>query len=159
MSEYINVYQFSNIFSDYIGQQPGVSAVMRRTLPARTIYVLACQVNNKLFQSLLERQEAAVQHSGVEMSVSALFNGVISDELPDESAWTTAYQAGPICVQMIKMLQTSNTDTNTIDTINYVYRAPMRKGQIKWKDQRLILIRPIASTLKNVELVIVPLDL
>jgi hypothetical protein len=35
----------------------------------------------------------------------------------------------------------------------------MRKSQIKWKDQRLILIEPIASMLKNVELGIVPLDL
>jgi hypothetical protein len=129
---------------------------MRRTLPARTISVLARQVHHKLFQSLLDRQEAAVQHSGVEMSVSALFNGVIRDELPDKSAWTTAYQAEPICVQMKKWLQTSNIDTNTINTIHCVYPAPMRKGQIKWKDQGLILIERIASTLKNVELVIVP---
>jgi hypothetical protein len=119
MSEYIDMYQFSNNFSDYISQQPEVSAIMRRTLPARTISVIARQVHHKLFQSLLDRQEAAVQHYGVKISVSTLFNGVIRDELPDESAWTAAYQADPISVQMvIKMLQTSNIDTHTINTIH-----------------------------------------
>eukprot|EP00978_Attheya_sp_CCMP212_P002696 scaffold5516_cov32-Attheya_sp.AAC.2 len=113
---------------------------------------------------LREKLEALVVNQedrfGVDLSVSAFMNGIISDELPEDTAWQKAYKSDSSTQAMIAMLHDpSKITTESLLNVHSTFRPPMRDSQIKWIENRLYFQEPIAHSTKSIRLVIVPNDL
>jgi hypothetical protein len=94
------------------------------------------------------------------MSIPALFNGIIADQLPDESAWTAAYNNDPSCAMIIRLITNPGLiKPDTLDKIHSVYRSPIRRSEIKWENHRLQMYEPVANSTNKVRLTIVPVEL
>ena len=160
IAEYTSLFGYDNNYSSYLNRQPDVSNILRRTLPSNTAHRIIETADNILQASSLARQSIASEASGFDLSIPALFNGVIANELPDASAWATAYNQDRLCASMINMILNPHTITTTnINEIHPIYRATLRQSKIKWEDERLILEEPVAQSTKGVRLIIVPSDL
>jgi hypothetical protein len=89
-----------------------------------------------------------------------MFNGIIADQMRDESAWAITYSQDIGCSTIIKMITNPSQITNdNLSRVHAVYQAPIRQSQMKWEGQRLLLYKPIANSTKTVRLTIVPIDL
>jgi hypothetical protein len=115
------------------------------------------EIINKPLQGLLSAQS---ERYNINLSVPALFNGIIATELPTDDAWTYAYQTDENCRQIMKMLLNPSSITNSgLQAINPIYRSAMHDSNIRMENNRLCLFEPIASLNKQLKLVIVPSDL
>ena len=94
------------------------------------------------------------------LSIPALFSGIIQDELPDTHAWQSGYSANTQCNAMWKMINNpSLIDTEKLQQIDSIYQAPMQNLQIKIIEDRLCFLEPVAQLTKTLKLIIVPKDL
>jgi hypothetical protein len=160
LAEYTSFFGYDPNYSTYLNGQPDVTQVLRRTLPYKTAAHIAETTSHILESSIHLRSEEASSTSGVDLSIPALFNGIIADKMPDESAWADAYSHDVCCATIIKMIiNPSRITTEELSKIHAVYRAPIRQSQIKWENERLLLYEPIANSTKTVRLTIVPNDL
>jgi hypothetical protein len=106
------------------------------------------------------RSKLAASALGINSSIPAMFNGIIADQMPDESAWAIAYSQDIGCSTIIKMITNPSQITNdNLSRVHAVYRAPICQSQMKCEGQRLLLYEPIANSTKTVRLTIVPIDL
>jgi hypothetical protein len=113
MSEYIMAFGYSANVTHYLTQQPSVTQILRRMTPANTISAIIRATHDKLYVSTRQRTEIAAQYADTELSVSALFNGIIKDELPDTLAWKLAYASDGGCRNIIHMIKSKNSTTTS----------------------------------------------
>ena len=158
--EYTTLFGFSNEYSIYLSTQPDVIALLARTTPSRTMAQIV-NIVHALFRSNLDsRCETVSASTDLDLSIPALFNGIIRDNMPDDSAWKFAYRHDENCARLISMLaDPSSISTPNLTQIHSSYRAPMRQSQIKWENNRLSLYEPVANSTNTVRLTIVPVEL
>jgi hypothetical protein len=106
--------------------------------------------HHKLYHSISQRTEVAAQYRGTELSVSSLFNGIIKDRLPYQSAWQAAYASDAECRQILQMIESKIINNDTLSQVHPMYRAPMRKSQIRWEHNRLTIYEPIFNSTQTV---------
>jgi hypothetical protein len=103
-----------------------------------------------------QKTQANAAHFDLDLSIPALFSGVIQDELPGD-AWKSCYSTDPPCDAMWKMIENpSLIDIEKLQQIDSIYRAPMR---IKIIENRLCFLKPVAHSTTTVILIIIPNDL
>jgi hypothetical protein len=103
---------------------------------------------------------AQAERYDIDLSIPALFNGIIATDLPQDGAWSLAYQSDENCRNIIATLKNPLLITPAkLTTIDPIYRTAMRDSNIRMVDKRLCLFEPIASSTKQLRLVIVPSDL
>jgi hypothetical protein len=118
-----------------------------------TIYVYLHQIRQV-------KINANAQRFNLDLSVPALFSGIIKDELPDDFSWQQAYDADPQCKAMRAMIgNPAKINAESLLAIDSIYRAPMRNSQIKIVEDRLCYFEPVAHSTKEIKLIIVPKDL
>lgn len=126
-------------------------------VPSKTMASIAMILHEKLFSSLNNLLVSQEERYGIDLSVSALFNGVSISDLPDSHSWACAYEADDQCQHMINMIRNPSLICNReLTKIDAVYRSPMRNSEIKFIDGRLRFFEPIADSVRVIELVIVP---
>jgi hypothetical protein len=156
----------SIIYSIKIGletlEMPGLNSpsCFKPTFPYNTAVQIAETTSRIIESSIASRREEASSINGVDLSIPALFNGIIADQLPDALAWNDAYKHDTCCSNIIKMiLNPSRISTEELNKIHAVYRARICQSQMKWENHRLILNEPIANSTNIVRLTVVPTDL
>jgi hypothetical protein len=160
VAEFTSFFGYGPNFSTYLNGQPDVTNVLRRTLPYNTATRIAETTSQILESSINIRSNEASSVLGVDLSISALFNGIIGDQMPDESAWCNAYSHDVSCAAIIKMIKDPSKITpEELIKIHSVYRSPIRQSQMKWEDQRLVLYETVANSTKTVRLTVIPLEL
>jgi hypothetical protein len=113
-----------------------------------------------LFNIKSQKTQWNATRFNLDLSVPALFSGIIQDELPDAHAWKSAYSTDKPCNFMWKMINNpSLIDTENLQKIDSIYQAPMRNSQIKIINNRLCFLEPVANSTTTVKLIIVPSDL
>jgi hypothetical protein len=133
---------------------------LRRTLPCRTASQISETTNSLLQSSIQDRSRLASEDSGIDLSIPALFNGIIADELPDKSAWKAAYDNDASCAMIIQLVTNPGLiKPATLDKVHSVYRSSLRKSEIKWENCRLQMYEPVANSTNKVRLTIVPGEL
>jgi hypothetical protein len=151
VAEYASFFGYNPNYSAYLNGQPYVTEVLRRTLPYNIATQIAETTSHILEWSINIRSEEASLASGVDLSIPVLFNGIIGDQMPDESAWANAYSHDLSCATIIKMLlNPSNITTAEVAKVHAVYRAPIWQSQMKWENQRLLLYEPISNSTKTI---------
>jgi hypothetical protein len=151
VTEYTSFFGYDLDYLAYLNGQPDVTEVLRRTLPYNTATRIAETTSHILESSVNIRSEEASPTSGVDLSIPALFNGIIGDQMPDGSAWANAYSHDLNCATIIKMLlNPGNITTVEVAKVHAIYRAPIRQSQMKWENQRLLLYEPISNSTKTV---------
>jgi hypothetical protein len=151
VTEYTSFFGYDLDYLAYLNGQPDVTEVLRRTLPYNTATRIAETTSHILKSSINIRSEEASSISGVDLSIPALFNGIIGDQMPDESAWANAYSHDLNCATIIKMLlNPGNITTAEVAKVHAVYRAPIWQSQMKWENQQLLLYKPISNSTKTV---------
>ena len=103
-AEYTSLFGYDPNYLTYLNGQPNVTHVLRRTLPYKTAAQIAKTTSHILELSINIRSEEASSIAGVELSIPALLNGIITDQMPDESAWADAYSHDVSCTAIIKMI-------------------------------------------------------
>ena len=89
-----------------------------------------------------------------------MFNGIIADELPDESAWKAAYSNDLCCAAILSLLLNPGKITNeSLSEVHSIYRSAVRNSKLKWENKRIVLYEPIANSTNTIRLTIVPLEL
>jgi hypothetical protein len=137
-----------------------VTTALRRTLPCRTVTRIVRDTNNLLRRSIHQRSEHASHSTGADLSIPALFNGIIADQLPDESVWKYAYGKDKCCATIIRLILNPSRITNKVlSKVHLTYRTAVRTSKLKWDENRLTLFEPIANSTNTVRLTIIPLDL
>jgi hypothetical protein len=67
----------------------------------------------------------------IDLLVPALFNGIITTQLPTDDAWTQAYQNDSNCKQIIEMLiKTLLITTAKLQSVDPIYRSAKRNPYI-----------------------------
>ena len=161
LTEYISCYGYDSNYSSYLTGQPNIIHALRRTLPCRTVQHIAAESAHFSLRSSIDRRSIhASNTTGVDLFIPARFNGIIADQLPDESAWRTAYENDESCNAILRLISNPGDITNeSLIKVHYTYRAAIRNSKIKWERQRLILYEPVAHSTNSIRLTIVPLEL
>jgi hypothetical protein len=79
VAEYTSFFGYEPNYSTYLNGQPDVPIILRRTLPRNTATRIAETASHILDSSINIRSKAASSVSGINLSVSAMFNGIIGD--------------------------------------------------------------------------------
>ena len=162
----ISIYEYLSFFlfsKNYTVKSAGTSQILK-TLQTTTAFRTLSDILHKAYKLLIQFQESSVTYNAIstwlDLDVPSFMNGIIMNELPNEYAWTSGYKRDPSCAMLIKMVQQPSLITKAnLDQVNYIYRDPMRKHQIEYKNNRLIYNEPIAASHKALKLIIVPLSL
>jgi hypothetical protein len=110
--------------------------------------------------SIDQQSIKASKSTGVKVSIPAMFDGVIADELPDKSAWKAAYSNDSWCAAILSLLLNPGKITNeSLSEVHSIYRSAVRNSKLKWENKRIVLYEPIANSMNNIRLTIVPLEL
>ena len=77
----------------------------------------------------------------------SIFNGATSSELSSHENWKGAYNIDPATKAILDILDNfSKVDSlDVTNKVNYVYRVPLRKHMISWKNSRLAMKEPIVN--------------
>jgi hypothetical protein len=117
-------------------------------------------VHNVLRSNLDQRCETVSAFTDLDLSIPALFNGIIRDNMPDDSAWKESYSSDENCAKLISMIaDPSQISNDNLSQVHSSYLAPIRQSQIKWENDRLTLYEPVANSTSTVRLTIVPVEL
>jgi hypothetical protein len=86
-------------------------------------------------ESLINRRSGIIgaqsEQYNLDLSVSALFNGVIVTDFPDDDAWLQAYQSDNNCRNIIEMLKNpSLVNTAKLQSTNPIYQSAMWNSYI-----------------------------
>jgi hypothetical protein len=159
-SEYVDTFGYDKNFNFEISDKPGLLDRLKRTIPARTMQTILEATSIYLSNIKNQKTQANAARFDLDLSIPALFSGIISDELPDAHAWKSGYSADKQCNAMWKMVENpSLIDTEKLQHIDSIYRAPMRNSQIRIIEDRLCFLEPVAHSTTTVKLIIVPADL
>jgi hypothetical protein len=161
LTEYTSCFGYGPNYSTYLlNGQPDVITALRRTLPCRTASRIVEAANYFLRSSINQLSIEASKSTGVELSIPAMFNGIITDELPDELAWKTAYSNDPCCAAILSLLLNPGKITNeSLSEVHSIYWSAVRNSKLKWENKRIVLYEPIANSTNTIRLTIVPLEL
>jgi hypothetical protein len=92
--------------------------------------------------------------------VPALCNGIIAMDLQNDGTWSQAYRSDKNTRQIMEMLKNPSLITTAkLNAIDPIYRSAMQDLRIRMVNKRLCLFEQIASSTKQLQLVIVPSDL
>jgi hypothetical protein len=80
ITEYMSFFGYDPNYLVYLNDQPDVITALQRTLPCRTVMQIVKTTNNLLMMSIDQRSEEATHLTGVNLSIQALFNGIITDQ-------------------------------------------------------------------------------
>jgi hypothetical protein len=153
-------FGYNTNYLAYLNGQPNVTTSLRRTLPCRTITWIVKATNSLLRRSIDQRSKQTSHSTGVDLSIPALFDGIIADQLPDESAWKSACNNDQCCSTIIRLILNPSRITNEVlSKVHPTYRWAVRTSKLKWEENRLILFEPIANSANTVWLIIIPLEL
>jgi hypothetical protein len=159
-AEYVSTFGYDSSFNTAVSKTLQNPCLLKQTLPARTMAAITNHLELLLTKPMHTLLTTQAERYDVDLSVPALFNGIISTELPNDHTWTIAYEADKNCRRIMEMLQNPSLITPlTLNTIDPIYRTPMRDSCIRVEDKRLCLFEPIAASTKQLKLVIVPSDL
>jgi hypothetical protein len=160
LTEYPSCFGYEPNYSTYLNGQPNVITALRRTLPCRTASRIVETANYFLRSSIDQRSIGASKSTGVELSIAAMFNGIIADELPDKSAWKAAYSNDPCCAAILSLLLNPGKIMNgSLSEVHSIYRSAVRNSKLKWENKRIVLYEPTANSTNTIRLTIVPLEL
>jgi hypothetical protein len=130
------------------------------TIPAITMQALVESTSIYLSNIRDHKITSNATRFDLDLSIPALFSGIIQDKLPDAHAWKQAYKIDKQCNQLWQMAENpSIATTENLQQIDSIYRAPMRNSQIKIIEDRLCFLEPVAHSTKTVKLIIVPANL
>jgi hypothetical protein len=160
IAEYISTFGYDASFNTIVCQTLQNPIILRQSIPARTMTAVANHVHEILALPMHTLLCEQAERYDIDLSVPALFNGIITTELPNDEAWTQAYQNDKSSKQIIEMLDNPLLITTTrLPSIDPIYRSALGDSHIRMNENCLCLFEPIASSTKQLQLVIVPLDL
>jgi hypothetical protein len=158
--ECTTLFGFNHEHSIYLSTQPDALVLLARTTPSRMMSQTVNIVHSLFRSNLDSRCETVSASTDLDLSIPALFNGTIRDDMPDDSAWQFACRNDENCARLISMTSDpSSISTQNLTQIHSSCRAPMRQSQIKWENDRLSLYEPVANSTNTVRLTTVPVEL
>jgi hypothetical protein len=90
-------------------------------------------------------------------TIQAFVNGAIGARLPSHTRWVEAYAADPeCCVIRDLIVYPSKICKETLKTVHYSYRQPLRQSLIVIEDEMLIFREPIRGSTSYTRLQLVP---
>eukprot|EP00957_Ditylum_brightwellii_P182450 13898781-Ditylum_brightwellii.AAC.1 len=96
----------------------------------------------------------------IDLSTMAIFNGMISIELPSNKDYKNAYTNDNECQWLIKMATDPSKISNRhLNKVHHTYRQSLQEGNVIYEQKKLYLLEPVARTTSKVKLLIVPKDL
>ena len=158
--EYISIFGYDHEFNHRIAKDDCNLRFMKSTIPANTQRTIIEMLSSILESTQQKRVEAQTIRYGVNFERSVFLNGLVRDNLPTHLSWQRAYDVDKDCNLMILMVQNKHLITKkNLEKLHHIFRSPMRKSQIVYEDEKLILKEPIVNSNKVLRLIIVPEDL
>jgi hypothetical protein len=151
IAEYISTFGYNASFNTIICQTLQNPIILRQqSIPARIMTAVANCVQEILASPMHTLLCEQAERYDIDLSVPALFNGIITTELPNDEAWTQAYQNDKGCKQIMEMLDNPSLITTTrLQSIDPIYRSALRDSHVRMNENRLCLFEPIASSTKQ----------
>jgi hypothetical protein len=160
IAEYFSAFGYDPSFNTSVCKTLQNPCLLRQTLPARTMTVVATKLQEMVASPTNEILAMQSEQYNIDLSIPALFSGIIATDLQQDESWEAAYQSDDNCRRIIQMLKNpSLVTTAKLNTIDSIYRPAMRDSRIRFINKWLQLFEPIASSMKQLQLVIVPSDL
>ncbi len=159
ISEYVATFGFSKKFNNSIIKYNNCIEQLCQTIPCRMMSAIIISAHKVLTQ-ILQRRSKRTLYDLNGMSSHNVLNGIVPSEIPNDESWIKSYMNDQE-MNLLKNLVTnpSTIDENELSKVHYFYRQPLRDSRIKWEDDRIILLEPIAESTECAKLIIVPKDL
>jgi hypothetical protein len=114
ITEYMSFFGHGPNYLAYLDRQPYVITALLRTFPYRTARRIVDATNSLLRMSIDQRIKEVSHLMGFDWSIPALFNGIITDQLHNGSAWKTAYNNKECCTTIIGLIINLSRITNKV---------------------------------------------